>query len=151
MFGGAHEAGDPDRREEGGIQEEREEAGQEHERSGLKTREIVFFFGDYWAYRSRKDANAPLSASQSNRRAAPVKRERRERSSAMRKRPGRARLGGEDGGADTAVGVGDGVPALIGCETREATTESDGVGKLGVDGVSGGDADAGRLVSSSDT
>ena len=29
MFGGAHEAGDLDRREEGGIQEEREEAGHE--------------------------------------------------------------------------------------------------------------------------
>ena len=106
---------------------------------------------DYSAYRSRKDANAPMSASQRNRSAAPVKRERREKSSATRKRPGRARFGGEeweDGGVDTVI---CGAPALIGCERREATTESDGVGKLGVDGVSGGDADAGRLVSSSGT
>ena len=49
------------------------------------------------------------------------------------------------------VCVGGGVPPLIICDPREATIESDGVGKLGVDGVSGGDVDAGGRVSSSDT
>jgi hypothetical protein len=86
------------------------------------------------------------------RRAAPVNRERRESSSATSKRPGRARLGGqvwEDAGVDRVVCVGCGVSVLIG--PREATVESDGVGKVGVDGVSGGDADAGGRVSSSDT
>jgi hypothetical protein len=55
----------------------------------------------------------------------------------------------EDAGADTVVCAGCGVSVLIGL--REATVESDGVGKLGMDGVSGGDADAGGRVSSSDT
>ena len=95
-----------------------------------------------------------MSASQRNRTAAPVNRERREKSSATSKRPGRARLGAEvweGGGPDTEVCVGGGVPSLIACEPRDPTIESDGVGKLGVVGVSGGDADAGGRVSSSDT
>lgn len=86
-----------------------------------------------------------------NRRAAPVNRERRDRSSATSRRPGRARLGGVECGYEGAelVCVACGVSALIGL--REATAESDGVGKLGVEGVSGGVADAGGRVSSSDT
>ena len=93
-----------------------------------------------------------MIASQINRRAAPVKRERRDRSSATSKRPGRARLGGVEcghEGADTVVCVACGVSVLIGL--RDATAESDGVGKMGVEGVSGGVADAGGRVSSSDT
>ena len=93
-----------------------------------------------------------MSASQINRRAAPVKRERRDRSSATSKRPGRARLGGVEcghEGADTVVCVACGVPVLIGL--RDATAESDGVGKMGVEGVSGGVVEVGGRVSSSDT
>ena len=52
-------------------------------------------------------------------------------------------------GADTAVCVACGVSVLIGL--REATAESDGVGKMGVEGVSGGVVETGGRVSSSDT
>lgn len=69
------------------------------------------------AYRSRKGAKAPTSASQRKRRAAPENRAGRENSSERRKSEGRARFG-----AGALVGDGGDGPVLFGCEPMEAAT-----------------------------
>lgn len=137
VFGGAYEAGDLDRGEDGRVKEEWEEAGQKggvlllvrnQEAQGTRT------------YRSKKDTNTLMSASQRNRSAAPAKRVGRNKSSASSRSDGRARLCG-------GARVG-GVSGLLRCEPTDAATDAAGEGEPGVGGDSGDDGDDGGLVSS---
>jgi hypothetical protein len=81
-----------------------------------------------------------MSASQSNRSAAPEKRVGKDRNSASRRSDGRARLW------RGALG-GGGVPGMLGCEPTDAATDSEGEGKRGVNGGSETGGDGGWLVS----